>query len=235
MGQFHRHRVSQAGRRQAGQAAGHDRERARSGQDRRRRHLGDQQSAAQSARHGSRAAARALPAQNRFHAEQQTKYHGRSTAWPRPCPMAATSSCASSSARSSRTGSRAPGSLSSLQGSYPDDDEALPFFQLAQRARRAGRDPSAVGRLRRGAHARLSAGLERRPPDGWRARGGAADRARRVREAAEAQGRRHPSRRRHLRDDRPHGLCLPAAGRGLLPRLLRADADQAPAAATISR
>ena len=34
-------------------------------------------------------------------------------------------------------------------------------------------------------------------------------------------------RRRHLRGDRPHGLCLRAAGRGLFPRLLRADEDQA--------
>ena len=98
-------------------------------------------------------------------------------------------------------------------------------------ARRAGGHPSAVGRLRRGAHARLPAGVEHRPSDGRRARDRAADRARRVREIPEAQARRHPSRRRHLRDDRPHELCLPAAGRGVLPRLLRADADQARAAA----
>src|SRR5439155_23177894 len=36
---------------------------------------------------------------------------------------------------------------------------------------------------------------------------------------------------RHLRDDRAHELRLPAAGGGVLPRQLRADADQARAAA----
>ena len=41
------------------------------------------------------------------------------------------------------------------------------------------------------------------------------DRARPVRETAETQARRHPSRRRHLRDDRPHGLCLQSAGGGI--------------------
>ena len=66
---------------------------------------------------------------------------------------------------------------SSLQGQYPDDDEALPFFQLADRARRAGGDPSAVGRLRRGAAQHLPPRLERRPADGSGARHRAPHRA----------------------------------------------------------
>lgn len=36
-------------------------------------------------------------------------------------------------------------------------------------------------------------------------------------------------RRRHLRSDRPHGLRLRIAGRGVFPRLVRADEDQAQA------
>src|SRR5262249_47124727 len=72
---------------------------------------------------------------------------------------------------------------------------------------------------------------EHRRPEGGRARDRAVDRARRVREVSQAKARRHPPRRRHLRDDRAHELRLPAAGGGVFPRLLRADADQARAAA----
>ena len=93
--------------------------------------------------------------------------------------------------------------------------------------RRAGDDPSAASRLRRGADAGLSPGLEHRPAVRSLPRARPADRARRAGGFPEAEDRRLARRRRHLRDHQPDGLRLRIAGRGVLPRLLRADEDQA--------
>ncbi len=94
------------------------------------------------------------------------------------------------------------------------------------RARRAGGDPSAVGGLRRGAAQHLSPRLERGAADGSGARAVAAHRQGHLRALPEAEARRLASRRRHLRDDRAHGLRLQPRRRGVLPRQLRADAHQ---------
>src|SRR5205814_8715729 len=99
---------------------------------------------------------------------------------------------------------------SSLQGSYPDDDDALPFFQLATEldVPVVIHPPSVGFGEERMKDYRLASSVGR-PMDNALAIG-AADRARHFREIPVAQARRHPSRRRHLRDDRTHGLCLPA-------------------------
>ena len=55
----------------------------------------------------------------------------RSTALPPPFPTGTIVSTANSSARSKQDGLKGAWITSSLQGRYPDDDEALAFFQLA--------------------------------------------------------------------------------------------------------
>jgi predicted TIM-barrel fold metal-dependent hydrolase len=102
--------------------------------------------------------------------------------------------------------------MSSLQGHYPDDDDAFAFFQLA-----VDLDvpvfvhPPSIGfGEERAEH--LQARLERRPPDGWSNRNIADDRTRHLRKTTEAQIGGEPSGWRHLRNDRPHGLCLQSPG-----------------------
>ena len=104
--------------------------------------------------------------------------------------------------------------MSSLQGSYPDDDDAMPFFQLATEldVPVVIHPPSSPG-FGEERMPPVPARLQRRPPDGRRARHCGPDRARRVREIPDPLYRRHPARRRHRRNARPHGLRLPAARR----------------------
>ena len=130
--------------------------------------------------------------QNRFHAEMQAKYHGNIVGMASTVPYGGDEFLREFERAIKQDGLKGAWILSSLQGNYPDDDEAHAVLPAGAGARRAGRDPSAVGRLRRGAHARLPARVERRPADGRRARGRAADRARRVREIPEAQAGRAP-------------------------------------------
>ena len=73
---------------------------------------------------------------------------------------------------------------SSLQGQLSGRRRRHAVLPAGLRARRAGGDPSAFGRLRRGADAGLPAGLQRRASDGQCAGAGAADRARHLREAS---------------------------------------------------
>ena len=89
------------------------------------------------------------------------------------------------------------------------------------RSRHPGVHASAVGRLRRGAHEGVPARVERRPSVRLLPRAGAADREGPVRGIPDAQVRRQPSRRRHLRDHRPDGLRLRAARQPADPRPLR--------------
>ena len=132
-------------------------------------------------------------AQNRFHAEQQYKYHGQDrrhgldgALWRRQVPARI---------RARHQAGRAQGRVDPLQpaGQLPGRRRGDAVLPARAGARRAGRHPSAVGRLWRGADARLSAGVERRPSDGRCAGGRAADRARRVRKISEAEARRAPT------------------------------------------
>ncbi len=93
--------------------------------------------------------------------------------------------------------------------------------------RRTGDDPPAASRLRRGADEGLSPRLQHRAAVRFVSGARPHDRARRARGFPEAEDRRLARRRRHLRNHQPDGLRLRTAGRGVLPRLLRADEDQA--------
>ena len=110
--------------------------------------------------------------------------------------------------------------LSSLPGHYPDDDECLPFFQLATELDvPVVIHPPAVGfgeeRLKDyrlassiGRPFDLCLALGRLPPHGQCASDRAADRARHFREIPDLETRRYAFGRRHLRDDRTDGLRL---------------------------
>jgi predicted TIM-barrel fold metal-dependent hydrolase len=109
--------------------------------------------------------------------------------------------------------------MSSLQGSYPDDDDALPFFALATELDvPVVIHPPSVGfgeeRMR---EYRLASSIGR-PMDGALAIGRLIVRGV-FEKISDPETCRH-SGRRNLRDDRSHGLCLPAAGGGLFPRAL---------------
>ena len=116
---------------------------------------------------------------------------------------------------------------SSHKGHYPDDDEARPFWELVQDLDVPVMiHPPHLGfGEERMKEYRLASSIGR-PFDLCLALG-RHDRARRARGFPEAEDRRLARRRRHLRDHQPDGLRLRIAGRGVLPRLLRADEDQA--------
>jgi hypothetical protein len=97
--------------------------------------------------------------------------------------------------------------LSSLPGHYPDDD-AIALLRTGDVARRSRLRASAVGWLRRRAPQYLSPCLQYWASDGRRARDRPSDRARRIREVSATEACRKSPRRRHLRDDRAHGLTI---------------------------
>ena len=158
--------------------------------------------------------------QNRYVAEQQNKYPGKIYGMASIVPYGGDPFLREFERAVKQDGLKGAWILSSLQGSYPDDDDAFPFFQLACELDVPVVIHPPSSRLRRGAHARLSAGIVGRPADGRRAGGGASHCPRRVRETAKAEGGCGASWRRYLRDDRPHGLCLPASGRVLFSAAL---------------
>ena len=99
--------------------------------------------------------------QNRYNAQQQNKYpgtnlrHGLDRAvWRRSVPARV---------RARGETGRAQGRMDLLEpaGQLSGRRRCIPVLSAGVRTRRAGGDPSAVGRLRRGAHARLSAGIDR--------------------------------------------------------------------------
>jgi aminocarboxymuconate-semialdehyde decarboxylase len=71
-------------------------------------------------------------AQNRFLAEQQSKYHGQVYGMASTVPYGGDKFLREFERAVKQDGLKGAWILSSLQGSYPDDDEAMPFFQLAQ-------------------------------------------------------------------------------------------------------
>ena len=118
---------------------------------------------------------------------------------------------------------------SSHKGHYPDDDEARPFWELVQDLDVPVmiHPPNAGFGEERMREYRLASSIGR-PFDLCLALGRLIVRG--VFEVVSAaEDRRIAWRRRHLRNHQPHGLCLRAAGRGVLPRALCADEDQAEA------
>jgi hypothetical protein len=119
--------------------------------------------------------------------------------------------------------------MSSLPGHYPDDDDAFAFFALASELDvPVFVHPPHVGfgeeRMR---DYRLASSIGR-PMDGALAIArlivrGMFEKLPKLKLVGQ------PSRRRHLRDDRTHGLRLQPPGRGVFPWAVRADADQASA------
>src|SRR5262245_11708117 len=101
-----------------------------------------------------------------------------------------------------------------------------PVLGTGAGTRRAGDDPSAASRLRRGADEGVSSRLQHRTALRSVPGAGAADRARHSGGFPARDHRGLAWRWRHLRDHQPDGLCLRVAGGGVLPRLLRADEDQ---------
>ena len=132
---------------------------------------------------------------------------------------------------SGRSAARAQGHLHPFQpqGALSRRRRGAAVLGAGAGPRRAGDDPSAASRLRRGADAGVSSGFEHRPAVRSLPRARPADRARRSGRFPAAEDRGVARRRRHLRDHQPDGLRLRVAGRGILPRLLRADEDQAQA------
>ena len=94
----------------------------------------------------------------------------------------------------------------SHQGRYPDEDAAKPFFKLVT-------DLDIPVFLHPGDFddarlQRIPACFEHQPAGRQLSVAGTADRARHLRAVSDAQAGRQPSWRRHLRGDRPYGLCL---------------------------
>src|SRR6266404_4120704 len=112
------------------------------------------------------------------------------------------------------------------QGPLSGRRRGAPVLGTGAGARRAGDDPSAASRLRRGADERLSSRVQHRTAVRSLPGIGAADRARHPGGLSARDDRGFARRRGHLRDHQPDGLCLRVAGGGVLPRLLRADEDQ---------
>jgi hypothetical protein len=106
---------------------------------------------------------------------------------------------------------------SSHQGAYPDDDEAQPFFQLAN-------DLGIPVMMHAPSVGFGEVGVERGPSFRRVPEHRATDRARRVRKISQPEIRWLSSRRRDLRSHRPHGLCLRARRQSIWLRTLRADA-----------
>jgi aminocarboxymuconate-semialdehyde decarboxylase len=70
--------------------------------------------------------------QNRFHAEMQNKYAGKIVGMAATVPYGGDPFLREFERAIKQDGLKGAWILSSLQGSYPDDDDAMPFFQLAQ-------------------------------------------------------------------------------------------------------
>ena len=70
--------------------------------------------------------------QNRYHAEQQSKHAGRIVGMASTVPYGGDEFLREFERAIKQDGLKGAWILSSLQGSYPDDDDAMPFFQLAQ-------------------------------------------------------------------------------------------------------
>src|SRR3954470_20706089 len=70
--------------------------------------------------------------QNRYHAEQQSKHAGRIVGMASTVPYGGDEFLREFERAIKQDGLKGAWILSSLQGSYPDDDNAMPFFQLAQ-------------------------------------------------------------------------------------------------------
>jgi aminocarboxymuconate-semialdehyde decarboxylase len=70
--------------------------------------------------------------QNRFNAECQNKYHGKIFGMASTVPWGGDEFLREFERAIKQDGLKGAWILSSLQGSYPDDDDAMPFFQLAQ-------------------------------------------------------------------------------------------------------
>src|SRR3954470_19733073 len=70
--------------------------------------------------------------QNRYHAECQNKYDGQVYGMASTVPYGGDEFLREFERAIKQDGLKGTWILSSLQGQYPDDDEALPFFQLAQ-------------------------------------------------------------------------------------------------------
>ena len=110
---------------------------------------------------------------------------------------------------------------SSHRRTYPDDDDARPFFQLATELDiPVFMHPPSVG-FWRGTDEGVPARIERRPAVRRLPRAGAPDREGHFRGLSKAQARGQPPWRRHLRGHRPDGLRLRAARQSVDPRSLR--------------
>jgi predicted TIM-barrel fold metal-dependent hydrolase len=133
-GGLHRHAVPQEHRARQQDLADHDRERARSRQDRRRRHHGDLEPDPQSARHGPQQQFERCERQNRFNAECQNKYHGQIVGMASTVPYGGDKFLRAFERAIKEDGLKGAWITSSLQGKYPDDDEAMPFFQAGARS-----------------------------------------------------------------------------------------------------
>src|SRR5262249_12067425 len=70
--------------------------------------------------------------QNRFNAECQNKYHGTIVGMASTVPYGGDKFLREFERAIREDGLKGAWITSSLQGQYPDDDEAMPFFQLAQ-------------------------------------------------------------------------------------------------------
>ena len=70
--------------------------------------------------------------QNRFNAECQNKYHGAIVGMASTVPYGGDKFLREFERAIKEDGLKGAWITSSLQGKYPDDDEAVPFFQLAQ-------------------------------------------------------------------------------------------------------
>src|SRR6195256_2576946 len=70
--------------------------------------------------------------QNRFNAECQNKYHGSIVGMASTVPYGGDEFLREFERAIKQDGLKGAWITSSLQGKYPDDDEAMPFFQLAQ-------------------------------------------------------------------------------------------------------
>src|ERR1700754_4218350 len=70
--------------------------------------------------------------QNRFNAECQNKYHGQIVGMASTVPYGGDKFLRAFERAIKEDGLKGAWITSSLQGKYPDDDEAMPFFELAQ-------------------------------------------------------------------------------------------------------
>ena len=144
---------------------------------------------------------------NRYIASLQDKYPS-STAWPRRCPSGDDAFLREWERAIKQDGLKGAWILSSLPGHYPDDDECLPFFQLATELDvPVVIHPPSVGfgeeRLK---DYRLASSVGR-PMDNALAIARLIVRGH-IREVPDLETGRHASGRRHLRDDRTDGLRL---------------------------